>query len=93
MDKTIFDVDDIRDIRNALANEYAAMPKDAAQALQNERVEEEMLKIAKLRFIIGSVDGCPNYTKALEALYGRAERFAPEQTRELEARRKAAGEA
>ena len=40
MNKTIFDVEDIWEIRSALAQEYAAMSKDAAKALQNKRVEE-----------------------------------------------------
>jgi hypothetical protein len=66
MNKTVSDVDDIRDIRNTLAQEYAAMPKDAAQALQNERIEEEMRKIAKLRFIVRSIDVCPNDINAME---------------------------
>jgi hypothetical protein len=69
MNKTVFDVEDIRDIRDVLAQEYAAMPKDAAKALKNERVEEEMRKIAKLRFIIRSIDVCPNDTKAMEVFY------------------------
>jgi hypothetical protein len=68
MNKTIFDVEDIREIRISLAQEYAAMPKDAAKALQNERVEEELRKIAQLRFITKSVDVCPNDIMAMEVL-------------------------
>ena len=60
MNKTIFDVDDIREIRSTLAQEYAAMSKDAARALQNERVDEELQKISQLRYMIRSVDVSPN---------------------------------
>ena len=69
MIKTIFDVEDIREIRSTLAQEYAAMSKDAAKALQNERVEEELRKIAQLRYITRSVDACPNDIRAMEALH------------------------
>ena len=72
MNKTIFDVDDIREIRSALAQEYATMSKDAAKALQNERVEEELRKIAHLRYIMRSVDVCPNDIKAMKTLREQA---------------------
>jgi hypothetical protein len=72
MNKTIFDVEDIREIRGALAQEYAAMPKDAAKALENARVAEEMQKIAQLRFIARSIDTCPNDVKAVEMLHEQA---------------------
>ena len=72
MNKTIFDVEDIREIRSALAQEYATMSKDAAKALQNKRVEEELRKIAQLRCITRSVDVCPNDIRAIEALHEQA---------------------
>ena len=59
-------MEDIRDVRSNLAREYASMPKDAALALQNERVEEELRKIAQFRFITRSIDVCPNDLNAKE---------------------------
>jgi len=69
MNKTIFDVENIRDVRSNLANEYASMPKDAALALQNERVEEELRKIARFRFITKSIDSCPNDINATDGIF------------------------
>jgi hypothetical protein len=67
MNKTVFDVEDIREIRHRRAVEYGAMGKEEAQKLRNERVEEELRKIAQFRFIARSIDVCPNDIKAMEA--------------------------
>ncbi|MDR1701832.1 MAG: hypothetical protein LBR56_03540 [Sporomusaceae bacterium] len=68
MSKTIFDVEDIHEIRHLLSQEYASMPKDAVKALKNERVQKEMYRIAQLRFITLNIDVCQNDLQAVEAL-------------------------
>jgi hypothetical protein len=68
MNKTVFDVEDIRAIRRKRVEEYAAMDKTAARKLQDERVAEELRKIAQFRYIAKSIDVCPNDLEAMNAL-------------------------
>jgi hypothetical protein len=66
MNKTVFDVEDIRAIRHKRAEEYGALDKASARKLQNERVEEELRKIAQFRYIAKSIDICSNDLKTTE---------------------------
>jgi hypothetical protein len=66
MNKTVFDVEDIRAIRRKRAEEYGEMDKASARKLQNERVEEELRKIAQFRYIAKSIDIFPNDLKTIK---------------------------
>lgn len=60
INKTIFDVDDIYELRTTRENEYAAMSLSEAKKLRNERADTEWQEIIKIRRIINDYYKCPN---------------------------------
>jgi hypothetical protein len=60
MNKTIFDVDDIYELRVAREAEYASMSRSEASRLRAERADNEWGEIAKIRRIINDFYKCPN---------------------------------
>ena len=60
MNKTIFDVDDIHELRAAREAEYASMPCDEARKLRAERADNEWYEIIKIRKIFNDYYKCPN---------------------------------
>jgi hypothetical protein len=60
MNKTIFDVDDIYELRIMREREYAAMSHDEAYMLRAERADNEWHEILKIRKIINEYYKCPN---------------------------------
>ena len=60
MNKTIFDVDDIYELRAERKAEYESMHKDDARKLRAERADHEWNEIMKIRGIINDYYKCPN---------------------------------
>jgi hypothetical protein len=60
VNKTIFDVDDIYELRVAREAEYSSMPHDEARRLRAERADNEWREIMKIREIINDYHKCPN---------------------------------
>jgi len=60
MNKAVFDVDDIYELRIARDAEYSSMSRDNARKLRAERADREWYEIAKIREIINDYYKCPN---------------------------------
>ena len=60
MNKTIFDVEDIHELRAARKAEYESMSKDDARKLCSARADHEWHEIMKIRGIINDFYKCPN---------------------------------
>ena len=60
MNKTIFDVDDIYELRTSRVAEYDSMPQDEARKLLAFRADNEWCEIMKIRKIINDYHKCPN---------------------------------
>ena len=60
MTKTIFDVDDIYELRVSREAEYSSMPINEAYMLRLERADHEWNEILKIREIYNDYYKCPN---------------------------------
>ena len=60
MNKTIFDVDDIYELRVSREAEYSSMPVKEARRLRLERADNEWNEILKIRGMINDYYKCPN---------------------------------
>jgi hypothetical protein len=60
MNKTIFDVDDIYELRVERQTEYDALPTDEARRLRKQRADNSWNEVAKIRAIINDYYKCGN---------------------------------